>query len=388
MFKKTLPFFAFALLACSAATEDIGPLPEPDGEAVAEELSGDVSTYFIVTRPDYRKCMYPYCGGYFVRRVNRLFTRCADGHWRGECHAVDVDFSALGLSEQAANDFRSGTFGARKGLVRGELEVIDGAHTLVASEAWVGESQSKPYGGIWRVNDSGIVCITYPCVSFTETLLNHGYKRQIHSVNLAASGADTDSVNNGYQELADDGILVAGLHWKTWGPAGWGIDLRASEFYTRLEGKPYCATTYVNAPYANSPTFYAKNFGSEKSAWAWLSQSFPHGEGSQVISGACNQPRACIELYKPVCGVVKDSPESTYGNSCEFESALMADAGSDGESKGFYTEGACAPACDYQDPSRKYVAQSPAQCATIKYFCEAGTPFSDACGCGCLLPSK
>jgi hypothetical protein len=388
MFKQILPFCALALFACGAATEDVGPLPEPDGESIAEELHKDVSTYYVVTRQDFRKCMYPMCGGYFVKRVNRIFTRCADGVWRGECHAVNVDLSALGLSEQAASDFTSGTFGAGYGLVRGELELVDGAQSLVASEAWVGQSRSEAYGGVWRVNSSGIVCITSPCPSYNEALLNHGYNRNIHGVDLAESGADPKAVEAGHQELADAGILVAGLHWKTWGMSGSGIELRASEFYTRLTGTSYCATTYINAPNANSPTFYVKNFSSEKDAWAWLGQNFPHGDDRQVIQGPCNQPRACIQVYKPVCGVIKDSPENTYSNSCAFESALMADAGSDGESKGFYNPGECKAACDYQDPSRKYVATSPAQCQLVKFFCDSGTPFFDECGCGCLLPSR
>ncbi len=40
------------------------------------------------------------------------------------------------------------------------------------------------------------------------------------------------------------------------------------------------------------------------------------------------------------------------------------------------------------DPARVYVADSPAQCMLVKYFCEAGTPFSDASGCGCDLSIK
>jgi hypothetical protein len=40
--------------------------------------------------------------------------------------------------------------------------------------------------------------------------------------------------------------------------------------------------------------------------------------------------------------------------------------------------------CNYNDPNRSYVSKDPEQCATIKFFCESGEGFSDACGCGCL----
>lgn len=36
------------------------------------------------------------------------------------------------------------------------------------------------------------------------------------------------------------------------------------------------------------------------------------------------------------------------------------------------------------DPSRRYVGHSPEMCSRIRYFCAAGRPFSDECGCGCI----
>jgi hypothetical protein len=40
--------------------------------------------------------------------------------------------------------------------------------------------------------------------------------------------------------------------------------------------------------------------------------------------------------------------------------------------------------CDYDDPTRRYVARSPKACQTVRFACEVGTtPFFDACGCGC-----
>ena len=40
-----------------------------------------------------------------------------------------------------------------------------------------------------------------------------------------------------------------------------------------------------------------------------------------------------------------------------------------------------------KDPARQYVATSPAACQTVKFSCAEGTPFFDACGCGCLVPT-
>ena len=38
-----------------------------------------------------------------------------------------------------------------------------------------------------------------------------------------------------------------------------------------------------------------------------------------------------------------------------------------------------------QDPRKKYVARDPRICAGIRFYCEEGIPFFDACGCGCAV---
>ncbi|MBK9000997.1 MAG: hypothetical protein IPM35_35190 [Myxococcales bacterium] len=146
----------------------------------------------------------------------------------------------------------------------------------------------------------------------------------------------------------------------------------------------YCAVGWLSPPDVNSPTVYVKNFTSKGEAESWLGSSFSNLSSSEIRNGHCDDPVACITLYKPVCGVIKSEPQKTYSNSCGFQGAVMADAGSSGESKGYYTDGACKPACDYTDPKKTWMAQSAEKCALIKYFCTAPTvPFSNECGCGC-----
>ncbi len=44
------------------------------------------------------------------------------------------------------------------------------------------------------------------------------------------------------------------------------------------------------------------------------------------------------------------------------------------------------PTCDYSDPTRSYVGESPEECAVIKFVCAEGSHyFADDCGCGCEL---
>jgi len=149
----------------------------------------------------------------------------------------------------------------------------------------------------------------------------------------------------------------------------------------------YCAVGWISPPDVNSPTVYVKNFSTKGEAESWLGSTLSNLSSSEIRNGHCDDPVACITLYKPVCGTIKSEPAKTYSNSCGFQGAVMADAGSTGESKGYYTEGACKPACDYTDPKKTWVAQSPEKCMLVKYYCTPpAVPFSNACGCGCVAP--
>lgn len=146
----------------------------------------------------------------------------------------------------------------------------------------------------------------------------------------------------------------------------------------------YCAVGWISPPDVNSPTVYVKNFETKGEAESWLGSSLSNLTSSEIRDGHCDEPVACLAVYKPVCGTIKSGAAKTYSNSCSFQGAVMGDAGSAGESKGFYTPGACAPACDYSDPSKTWVAKSAEQCMLVKYYCTPPTvPFSNACGCGC-----
>ena len=75
------------------------------GEARADSLSA-TSTYHQIHR-DLRRCVFPLCGGYFVRRVNHRLTRCANGVYRAACYVAEADWSPLGLSDDELSDRKS-----------------------------------------------------------------------------------------------------------------------------------------------------------------------------------------------------------------------------------------------------------------------------------------
>jgi hypothetical protein len=228
-------FLVLPLAACDEAVHD-------DDEARAGELDANKivnANYFIVTGPDYRKCVSPLCGGYFVARVNTGVTRCADGTWQAQCHMFDLDLSKLELDPSTEEKARE-AIGEGKALVRGRLEQVDigaawPADVLVASEVWVGVTRAEPVGHFSRVDDTGINCITDPCPSFVERSLNTNLVDDLDHVDLSMTGATDQQIAAAQAELYASGLLVVGQHTIVNGPGGSMNALAASEFYSRVE---------------------------------------------------------------------------------------------------------------------------------------------------------
>jgi hypothetical protein len=232
-------FLALGAVACSATDEVETGLDDVDN---LEQGAHDSTYTYYVGRPDFRKCAWPMCGGFFVHRVNRAKTQCADGTWQDECYVAQIDYSAVGLNSIQVSEANA-RMGGGTAIVRGDMGIIESDFgqigTLMATEAWRGEAaQTEPTGTFYRVDDSGIVCFTWPCPSLLESKLNSSVTKLIHDLDLYASGAPTDRVDAGYAALWDDAVLVVGNHETFKGPAGKGKALVASQFYTRIVAEP------------------------------------------------------------------------------------------------------------------------------------------------------
>ena len=202
--RALLPLLGLALALAVAASAG-----KPSIEPVTELPQ---SKYFEVTRPDLRLCPAPFCGGFFVRLVNQRRLVCADGAKARECHAALLDWSALGLSEEDEAELLA-AFGEKLLLVRGELELRDlgfgqPVPVLAVSDAWrsaVGPRSEAParFESFRRrprtfgVVPSGIVCVTHPCPSLVQKLLNRRPVRALHEIDLSRAGASPDRVEAG-----------------------------------------------------------------------------------------------------------------------------------------------------------------------------------------------
>lgn len=177
-----------ALFSAACASNPSGEDDAADSESQATSVS-EVSTYYAI-RPDYRRCLAPMCGGFFVSRLNMTRTKCLDGSWQSECYVASLDMGGLGLSDKQKNGLvypRSMTAPV-SAIFRGEFARDEEASDqfqgmtfakLTVTEAWQGHENGTMTGKTYRLNDSGIRCVTTPCPSQVAERLNSSVRRLI-----------------------------------------------------------------------------------------------------------------------------------------------------------------------------------------------------------------
>ncbi len=282
----------FATLAQDLVAPN-GPAPAPG------------ATYFTLRR-DVRRCAAPLCGGFFVKRVNRLTTLCADGTRSAECYVAELEFGALGLSEEQATTVRNS---AEHALLRGSIGSFSSDFgalgRLDVSEAWLGHAGVEPRGAFVRVKDTGLRCITAPCNSLSAALLEFRLPA-LPVAELDVEGISEDTSDAIAQLGEADGLIVAGRPSVVSGPAGTALGVDASEYYIPVAPeKPeeqLCGSRGL--PECPEGTFCA--FPPEADC------------GRADAPGVCApRPEACIQIFDPVCGC----DGQTHGNACSASSA-------------------------------------------------------------------
>lgn len=228
-----LPLLALlALASCSPDDAFSDALLEDDLELDAEKADSYSSTsiYFLV-RPDYRKCMYPLCGGSFVRRANRATVKCGDGKWASECYVAEIELAKLKLGSDLEDAVRSG-LAEERGVLRGTIAktTISGKSVdrLIAREAWLAPASGPlpAQDSFYRGSPSGIVCVKAPCPTIHVAKLNSTIAANIAEPDLGSVPGTPAEVAEAAFELAHRSLVVVGH------PAGPTLEL--SQVYRRI----------------------------------------------------------------------------------------------------------------------------------------------------------
>ena len=191
--------------------------------AATAPLAGS-GEYFLV-RQDVRRCISPLCGGYFVRRVNQSWTRCANGRRASECYVAEIDWRGQPEINPAW------------ALLRGDIEArrfprFGNLGALRVTESWQSPSDKATTDTFYRVRDRGVRCITHPCPSHSATKLGFDFTSNIAGVDLAAADASGELLSEGAAAMTGpDGVIVAGYFAPVTGPGGRDETLKANRFY-------------------------------------------------------------------------------------------------------------------------------------------------------------
>lgn len=215
---------------------------EVDGKA---DIAGGVYTFYTMER-DTRRCASPYCGGFWVDRVNASMTRCHDGRNATRCYVAEADFAKLGLGEAAMNLVHGSMdgSGSQKLLVRGTIGRVETPVGVFGqfrpTEAWIGHGPNLPDGPFAMVEDTGVRCITTPCASFREKKLNSSASATLAEIGWDASGATDEQIGDAITQLFVNGAIISGDRYTVTGPGGTAKARTATQFYTRVLDEKTC----------------------------------------------------------------------------------------------------------------------------------------------------
>lgn len=179
---------ALLVLGSLLAAESVRAAPPPVPPGLEFRQSG----YFEL-RKDVRRCAAPLCGGYWLTRVNQVLTVCADGKPRSRCYVPELEGAPDDLIDGLAPVLVRGSISPREysdpaGTLRnlGIFRFLAGWRPAGPGAVSIPEARKPHYSG---VENSGIVCISTPCQSYTEFVLNTPRQRLLADIDTSLAGA-------------------------------------------------------------------------------------------------------------------------------------------------------------------------------------------------------
>ncbi len=214
---------------------------------ISPETKG--TTYIV--KPDYRKCAFPMCGGWFLTPVNQYTVQLQteDEAYQSAAllpnsiYVAYINYKRLGLTEKQIAELDSAIH-SEQALLRGTVinspisgRVTTRSKTLVANGAWVGANKNTPVGPYLKISSTGIVCITTPCPYFKAALINSNYSSEIHDLSLEKALLDREQEAQAWQAISTDGLVITGTTYETTGfdetgaEPGKGIGVAATKVF-------------------------------------------------------------------------------------------------------------------------------------------------------------
>ena len=200
--RHSILFLAVFAAACGVNESTVGSADETDLLADDAELSATSRT-FVGIRRDFRKCIAPMCGGYWVHDLNRVVLN--------EQYVSGLDFTGSGLGDVEQGQIQ---IGLDEVVLRGKLgpkEAQFGTRPFIVSEGYRG-LPGKAWDGekVLKVKAENIQCFVAPCPAFSGMRVNYTAKTLFHAFDFTRAGEGRVDTKWLKKRALEDGALVAG----------------------------------------------------------------------------------------------------------------------------------------------------------------------------------
>ena len=211
-----------------------------DGDALS--TSARSGTYYQIER-DYRKCVSPLCGGFWVSTLNQEKMKCPDGTEDDMCYVAEIDWSESGLSDDQIEKLEWVIDDGDEVILTGKLDAEIFSETwklgvLYAAQAWTSVQDHAVPEDTWRLEDLGFVCVREPCFNIGAELVNTSSSTTLSGIDLSGVDASEKELEQAAAAL-DDGELIApgevsssSISAEEWSR---GRVLKATSFYLPVE---------------------------------------------------------------------------------------------------------------------------------------------------------
>ena len=193
--KLPVTLSALALLAMGCADENLG--------TATDAVTSDDTAVFAV-RLDTNTCTFPTCGGYYVSRVNRPTTTCADGTDAAECYVAELDFASAGLTAQQETDLRASVTTSAltvSSLFRGKIlkKKFGTAGTfgrLAITVPFVSPAPVTLDSMVYKMSTIGGNCTYELCPQIREVELNTSVGRLVSHLDISGAPGNATQKND------------------------------------------------------------------------------------------------------------------------------------------------------------------------------------------------
>ncbi|RCJ40080.1 hypothetical protein A6770_38325 [Nostoc minutum NIES-26] len=222
------------------SAQDISAPETTDSVAVTVKNQEFPQWGYYTVRRDFRKCVSPICGGYFIKQVNLKATPCVDGVFRSECYVSAIDWSSIKVSASEIARIQSDD-GSRVLLLGNIVPVTFPGFgefgNLRVKEAFYGATNAPAKGTFVGIKDNGIRCITTPCFSTDRLILNKPKISQVSSIDLSQTGATQKQLDAATSEIFGKGLIAVGITEvvENVDPIKRDTKFVATQFYLRVE---------------------------------------------------------------------------------------------------------------------------------------------------------